>query len=138
MSFPSSFLVTICSIVPLLSKSLIHIFIGFFSEVPYAVLVPLFPNMRSLFPSPSKSAASTVFHHPVNLSRSDLILESLRPVFLNNAGDPQSETVTRSFFPSLSISVQMASVIIPASLRSYPIRSVAFEKVPSPLFSKNK
>src|SRR5690606_18856604 len=107
-----------------------HSFTGLSFVPGYGIFVPVLPRIRSWSPSPSRSAWAIARHQPCRESRLELNLLSLLPEFRRIIGAPQSETVTRSFLPSPSISTHLASVTIPALRSSYAYRSVPSVKLP--------
>src|SRR6266480_2075981 len=101
---------------------------------------PQLPAMRSMSPSPSISASCNRFHQPFKLPGKYWSDRSVNFPFLlcNKCSFVHSPQTIRSFQPSLSISIQAASVTIPSESNAARIVAGAFVKSPFPLLISSK
>ncbi len=122
---------------PFSSKSLNNIVAGFSGDALIWLFRPIFPIIKSLSPSLSKSAAVIQFHHPAVRSwiKSDVLFWSV-PFSLRNTSIPiHSPTTIKSSYVSWFKSTQIASVTIPAFFSSSGTEPTV--KLPWPLLTSN-
>src|SRR5690242_6694933 len=87
-------------------------------------------------PSLSKSPEAILFHQPIWSPIPDFTILKDCPSFLKNVTGIHSPTTIKSTFPSLSKSVQIASVTIPICFNSGQYSSVTSLNLPPSFFKR--